>query len=217
MKKLISVLKFVATDRQTFAYFAYALLVLFILFALTYAAFHPLLREAKLVATDTVPSLIYGSEVNNALDDNFVRVLLIAQPQFTNEISDVIRQIDAATRNNDLAIEQYRRYISEEEDRRNFDAFVAERNRFLAKRKQVLENARTHPEQLTAEIKSVLLPAYQKYRDAGRTLIKYSARVGQERGDRIRKYAVSAILFTIIAPVFVIFGGIVLGIRIFKL
>jgi hypothetical protein len=217
MKKLLKVLTFVLTDKQALRYFGYALLVLVTLCALTYAAMLPLMREAKLVVTDTLPGLVYGAEMNSTMDDNFVRLLLMTEPQFRNELDGLVKQIEHDTQQNEAVISKYRESIFDEADRESFEAFEAQRDAYIAMRREFIAGLQAHPSTANVELKSTLLPAYQKYRDAGRELMKYNARIGQERSAHIQNFVIYAILFTLIAPLLIIFLGIVLGIKIFRL
>jgi Four helix bundle sensory module for signal transduction len=217
MKRLMQVLAFLFTDRQTLGYLGYLLLLLGVLFALSFAAFYPLLREARLAVTQTLPSLAYGAEMNSVMADNFVRLMLMTDSQFRSQISTLAAQIERDTRDNEAVIERYQESIYSEEDRQNYEAFVATRRNFIAMRRQLVEQMQASPGRLDAESKVRLLSEFQKYRDAARRLIKYNARIGQERSARIQQNTIRAILFVIIAPVLIILIGVILGVRIFKL
>lgn len=199
-------------DLRLFRYMTYAFGMLLAMAALEFVVFHPLKREAELLVQDTLPGLTYSAEVNSGLDENFIRVLLLSKPQFADEREIYIQQIEQFSAHVGNLLEKYRATVLDETDRASFDAFVTARVEFAGKRTHFFSLVRTNPEIASVQLKSELLPAFQKYNAAGKQLLAINKKIGEERSTHIIKLLhFTPIVTLVVALLVLLVGGILVG------
>lgn len=144
--------------------------------------------KAFQIVADTLPGLSDAGVANADLADDFNHVMLALMASTPKEKADLCAKAEGFEVKAIKCLKSYEESIFELEDQTNFKMVMQRRKDYMEARQRVLDlmNSGANTEAL-AQYKHALLPCYDRYMAAGKTLLDYNARQGSARGWSIMK------------------------------
>ena len=143
-------------------------------------------KQARAITEDTLPGLSFAGAANANLAQAFNRTLMLLLCDDLQERAKLSKEIEDFSQKTTAYLESYRRSIFTHEDRTQFNILLDQRAQYLRIREKTvaLADANKRSEAI-ALYNSELLPAYQRYKEAGDKLFCYNAKQGQSRAHAI--------------------------------
>jgi len=153
--------------------------------ALGYFSVSQLKKNARSIVDDTLPGLSDAGAANAYLGDASRTLLLIVteDPQKRTQILGEITNLSQRTTG---YLSDYSTQMYSDEDRKNFQTLVTERNNYNAIRDHVVALALAgQKEAALSNYDALMMPSHKRLKAAGDVLFDYNMKEGAARGHRI--------------------------------
>jgi hypothetical protein len=186
---------------------------LFLIGALGFFSVSRLKVDARTIIEDTLPGLSYAGEANASLAQAFNRTLLLLNVDNPEQRAQIEREVDLFSQRTTRLLQAYRRQIYSAQELAVFNQMQARREDYLRQRLQTMSliHSNRHQEAV-AHCKSQLLPAYNRYREAGDKLFEYNMHQGQSRGRIILTVCTITQLVVAGVGILIFLAGFLLGV-----
>lgn len=192
-----------------------ALLTFVVVGSFGFLCVNSLKSQASLVASDTLPGLIYAGAANNRMEDNFLSSLYLTDLKTSGEQEKCWQRIEATSKVTDLCLKKYEDSIFDAADRSNYETLVAAREHYVKDRRQFFDLIRKgRREEALGFFKANVEPAYDKYKTAGTVLFDYNVKEGESRGRRLLKVSYATPFIVAIFGVVIFMVGSLVGLKI---
>jgi glycosyltransferase involved in cell wall biosynthesis len=155
---------------------------------LGFASLRHLKGEAGRIVKDTLPGLSYAGEANSSLAQAFNRTLLLLMTDDARQREDLRLQIAQFSSQTTAYLEAYKGQIFTLEDQQRYEELMRRRAEYFRVRAATIGLAEQNNRAgVFDHLQRELLPAYQKYKEAGDKLFEYNMREGNSRGLNIMR------------------------------
>ena len=186
---------------------------LFLIGALGFFSVSRLKADARTIIEDTLPGLSYAGEANASLAQAFNRTLLLLNVDNPEQRAQIEREVDLFSQRTTRLLQAYKRQIYSAQELAVFNQMQARREDYLRQRLQTMSliHSNRHQEAV-AHCKSQLLPAYNRYKEAGDKLFEYNMHQGQSRGRIILTVCTITQLVVAGVGILIFLAGFLLGV-----
>lgn len=160
-------------------------IILFIAGGLGYISVSRLKRNAQLIVEDTLPGLAYAGAANAYVADasRTLQLIVTDEPDKRDAIRAEISTLSARTTG---YLTDYAKQIFSEEDRRNYETLVVQRENYIKVRERVVALAMDGKrDEALAMYENELVPAHKSVKESSDRLFEYNMRQAAVRGRNI--------------------------------
>ena len=160
--------------------------VLILVGALEFFTVSRLKHNASQIVSDTLPGLTWAGEANANLAQAFNRSLMVLMTDSPERRAELHNEIELFGHSTTAALNEYKQSIFEPADERLFNTLLARRAEYVQIREKTFSLIESNQRPAAMDFcKKELLPAYDRYRQAGDKLFEYNIRQGESRGKTI--------------------------------
>jgi hypothetical protein len=161
-------------------------LVLLLMAAPSFFTINYLKKQARAITEDTLPGLSFAGAANANLAQAFNRTLMLLLADEPAQRAKLRSEIENFSQKTTAYLEAYRQSIFAPEDLAQFNALMNHRAEYLRARERTLALSEMNKRSAALALyNSDLLPAYQRYKEAGDKLFCYNTKQGESRGKTI--------------------------------
>jgi methyl-accepting chemotaxis protein WspA len=161
-------------------------LVLLLMAAPSFFTINYLKKQARAITEDTLPGLSFAGAANANLAQAFNRTLMLLLSDDPAQRIQLKKEIEGFSQKTTAYLDAYKQSIFAPEDLAQFNALMNQRAEYLRVRERTLALSDMNKRAEAIDLyNSQLLPAYQRYKEAGDKLFCYNTQQGESRGKRI--------------------------------
>jgi glycosyltransferase involved in cell wall biosynthesis len=155
---------------------------------LGFVSLRHLKSEATRIVRDTLPGLSYAGEANSSLAQAFNRTMVLLMTDDAAERVALKNEIERFSLQTTAYLDAYSNQIFAQEDQENYEQLLRRRTEYFQVRAATITLAeQNNRPQVVEKLQRELVPAYQKYKEAGDKLFEFNMRQGNARGLNIMR------------------------------